>query len=70
MASYYSNVVNESTPEAVPIGNSATLEIVIKAQEEQMKHIHNTYEVMKKKENITSVINLLKEYSKRKQQSA
>ena len=69
MASYYSNVVNESAPEAVPIGNSATLEIVIKAQEEQMKHIHNTYEVMKKKENITSMINLLKKYNKSKQQS-
>lgn len=65
MASLYSDIVNETAPEAVPIGNSATMEIVIKAQEEQIKHLQDQFEIMKKKENISELINALK---KRKEQ--
>lgn len=49
MASYYTDVVKVSAPEAVPIGNSATMEIIIKAEEELIKNLHNTFDIMKKR---------------------
>ena len=67
IASYYSDVVNVSAPEAVPIGNSATMEIIIKAEEEHIKNLQSSFEIMKKKEGITAMINILREYTNKKQ---
>lgn len=67
IASYYSDVVNVSAPESVPIGNRATMEIIIKAEEELIKNLHNTFDIMKKKEGITSMINILRGYTNRRQ---
>ena len=66
LASYYSDVVNVSAPEAVHIGNSATMEIIIKAEEEHIKNLQSSFETMKKKEGITSMINILREYTNKK----
>ena len=43
------------------------MEIIIKAEEEYIKNLHNTFDIMKKKEGITSMINILREYANKKQ---
>ena len=43
------------------------MEIIIKAEEEHIKNLQSSFEIMKKKEGITAMINILREYTNKKQ---
>lgn len=52
IGSYYCDDVVESSPKAIPIGNSATVEVMMVAQEQKMKHLENSYKILKKRETV------------------
>ena len=69
VSSYYSEVVDESSPNTYFIGNSTTIEVMKKAASEKVKHLDHAYEVVKKRETVIELKNAIASIQQYRQQA-